>query len=133
IFAFLVACLYSNSKFMHSAVVLFIFGEREAKTVPRGEITHNSRQTRAVILRSIDAQCFASSLLGEIPGAPVETDAQPAGQRFSDRHQEFEECAKIRRERTERRIRANQNLFSGITIFIEDWRDSIRQPDDGGL
>src|SRR5262249_44292941 len=93
IFAFLVARFNPHSKFMHSAVIFFAFRECETKTVARREVAHNSRQTCSVVFRSINAQGFAPGLLGEIFRAAIQTDAQPAGERFSDRHQEFEQRA----------------------------------------
>src|SRR5262245_63693526 len=105
---------------MHASVILLVFGECEAETVTRREVSNYFREARSVVPGAVDAQGFAAGLLREVLGAPIEAHAQPAGDWFANRHKELEQRAQVCRQRTEDRVRANQNLFRRGAILIKD-------------
>jgi hypothetical protein len=89
---------------MHAAVVFFIFGQSKAQAVTRSQVADDLLQPRSVVPGAIDPQGLAAGLLREVFGAAVETDTEPAGHWFPDRHKKLEQRAQIGGERTERRI-----------------------------
>src|SRR5437588_4168671 len=51
--AFRVRCFHTQRKFVHAAVVFFVFSKSESQTVARGEIADDLRESAAVIAGAI--------------------------------------------------------------------------------
>src|SRR5882672_6609072 len=107
LFAFGIESSHAHGKFMHPPIVFLVFAEGKPKTVTRGEIADDLRETCPIVAGAINAHGLAAALLSEMPGAAIKTDAHPAGQRLPNRHQELEQRAQVNGERIKNCVRAN--------------------------
>src|SRR4030095_3737442 len=130
---FCIQGLHLDREFVHSPVVLLLFTARKTQNVSGRQIADDSCEARAVVAGTINTHGFATTLLSEMFGAAIEAHAHPAGEWFPYRQQELKQRPQIHREGIKDSVGANQDLFGGVTVFVKDRRDAVRDPDNRGL